>query len=435
MSSPKVAIIGAGPAGCMLARLLHLSNIETVVFEGEASPNYRSQGGTLDLHTETGLAAVKEAGLWDEFLKHARYDGEYMLVSDPQLRPHLTKGTKPTSEQTFGGQRPEIDRSDLRQLLADSLPKGMIRWGHHLKSVDDQGTLVFEHTTERGFDLVVGAEGAWSKVRQTVLGDRAGKLRPQFSGIALIQFEILDPEHTAPELYKLVNRGSVFALGESRRVNAQQMGDGSLSVGVCFREESADWDKKCGYDPTNLEEVKKAMLGPGGLFADFHPTLHQTISRASGKATPRSLYMLPVGLEWTHRSGLTLIGDAAHLMTPFAGEGVNVALDDARRLAAAIAAAAKEEGPESMLQKLDAKVGVFEREMFARAGRVTRLTDDLTKTYFFTPGGAQSIVPRMTTLHACFNTPKILHWPITLAVHGYFFVKRILGLDGGLVLS
>jgi 2-polyprenyl-6-methoxyphenol hydroxylase-like FAD-dependent oxidoreductase len=74
----KIAIIGAGPAGCTLARLLLHSNtpVDLAIFEGETSHDARTQGSTLDLHTESGIAALKEAGLYDEFLKYVRFDGE-----------------------------------------------------------------------------------------------------------------------------------------------------------------------------------------------------------------------------------------------------------------------------------------------------------------------------------------------------------------------
>jgi 2-polyprenyl-6-methoxyphenol hydroxylase-like FAD-dependent oxidoreductase len=79
----KIAIIGAGPAGCTLARLLQVAEIpvEVTIFESDATPNVRSQGGTLDLHTDTGLAAMKKADLYNEFLKHARFDGQGWLDS------------------------------------------------------------------------------------------------------------------------------------------------------------------------------------------------------------------------------------------------------------------------------------------------------------------------------------------------------------------
>lgn len=433
--SPRIAIVGAGPAGCMLARLLHLGGVEAVVFEGEASPNYRSQGGTLDLHTDTGLAAVREAGLWDEFAKHARYDGEYMLVADPQLRPLFAKGTRPTSETTFGGQRPEIDRADLRRLLAESLPADAIRWGHHVRSVGADGTIAFDDApAEAGFDLVVGADGAWSKVRRA-LSDTA----PVFSGVAAVQLEMADPQRAAPELHAAVHRGSLFAQGEHRRLVAQQMGDGSLSISVTFRAPAADWPATCGFDPADLVDVQRALLGRDDLFAGWHPTLRDAIAKANGSCAPRLLHMLPVGFTWPHRRRLTLVGDAAHLMTPFAGEGVNVALDDARRLAAAILAAAAAEPAaqpgRDLADALDDAVAAFEKEMFARTVKVTRLTEALTQAHFFADGTPQSIIARTTAMHACFYMPALLHPPMALSIHALFLIKKLLGSKEGVVIS
>ncbi|KAK6225909.1 tetracycline resistance protein from transposon [Colletotrichum tabaci] len=88
----------------MPARPPYLAIVEAAVFEGEASPDFRSQSGSLDLHTENGLAALKQAGLFDEFLNSIQ-------------------------------ERPEIDRPKLRELLAESLPVAVIKWGHHLKEV------------------------------------------------------------------------------------------------------------------------------------------------------------------------------------------------------------------------------------------------------------------------------------------------------------
>ncbi|CAK7198003.1 hypothetical protein SEUCBS139899_000658 [Sporothrix eucalyptigena] len=438
--SPKIAIIGAGPAGCTLARLLHLGGIDAIVYEGEASPNYRSQGGTLDLHTATGLGALKDAGLWDEFLKHARYDGEYMLVCDKNLNSFFSKGNEPTSEKDFMGQRPEIDRSALRQMLAESLPEGMIRWGSHVKTVAKAGpdsetgaTITFaDGTTASGFDLIVGADGAWSKVR-AALSDQ----QPLFSGMALQELRIPDAATTAPELTKLVHRGSIFVQADGRKASIQQMGDGSLHIGICTRRSdtpnvpllradgtrSDNWPETCGYNASDLESVKAAMLSRPELLSDFDPRLQQCITYAAGKTTPRSLYLLPVGFQWTHQAGLTTIGDAAHLMTPFAGEGVNVALDDARKLAAAILAVNKV-SPANNAAQLDTAVHTFEKEMFARTAKVAKLTDDLLKAWFYTPGAPESVVASVMSTHVRFHTPAIVAPLASAAVHTYYFLYK-----------
>lgn len=435
--SPKIAIIGAGPAGCTLARLLHLGGIEATLFEGEASPNYRSQGGTLDLHTATGLAALKDAKLFDGFMKHARYDGEYMLCCDKNLNSFFSKADEPTSEKDLMGQRPEIDRSALRQLLAESLPAGMIQWGRHVKSVNKAtgtagASITFsDGTIASGFDLIVGADGAWSKAR-AALSDQ----KPLFSGMALQELHIPDADKTAPALSKLVHRGSIFVQADGRKTAIQQMGDGSLHIGVCTRRSdtpnvplinadgtrSDNWTETCGYDPTNLEQVKAAMLARPELMSDFDPRLQDCIKYAAGTTTPRSLYCMPIGFQWGHQQGITLIGDAAHLMTPFAGEGVNVALDDARKLAAIILAHAANKSHTPA--QFDTAIRGYETEMYARTVKVAKLTNDLLTAWFFTPGAPESVVASVMATHMRFHMPALVAPFATAAVHAYYFVYK-----------
>ena len=73
---PPIAILGAGPSGLTLGRLLHLAGIDFVIFERDASAASawgRGGSGTLDLHEGTGWLALQEAGLFEEFKKKARY--------------------------------------------------------------------------------------------------------------------------------------------------------------------------------------------------------------------------------------------------------------------------------------------------------------------------------------------------------------------------
>lgn len=136
MTKFRIAIIGAGPAGCTLARLLiHKKvNVDITIFEGEKGLDARTQGGTLDLHTESGIKALQECGLYEEFIKLARFDGEAFRVTNQYLQSFIHFGGTKDAKSTRG--RPEIDRIQLRQLLLDSLPEGLIRWDHKLESID-----------------------------------------------------------------------------------------------------------------------------------------------------------------------------------------------------------------------------------------------------------------------------------------------------------
>lgn len=160
MSPPRVAIVGAGPAGSTLARLLTRASIPVTIFEGESSMSVREQGGSLDLRTNTGLKALREAGLYEDYEEYARYDGEALSVVDKNLVSVIRIGG--TTEASSRG-KPEIDRARLRQILVNSLPEGTIRWNCRLRSVDPHDLSPhFDHGVETGFDLLIGADGAWS---------------------------------------------------------------------------------------------------------------------------------------------------------------------------------------------------------------------------------------------------------------------------------
>ena len=87
----SVAIVGGGPGGLTLARILQRNGINPTVFEREASVNERSQGGTLDLHHESGLKALKDAGLMEEFKAHARFEGDALRILDKTGKVHFEK--------------------------------------------------------------------------------------------------------------------------------------------------------------------------------------------------------------------------------------------------------------------------------------------------------------------------------------------------------
>jgi 2-polyprenyl-6-methoxyphenol hydroxylase-like FAD-dependent oxidoreductase len=394
----------------MLARLLFLKDIPVTVFESETSPDYRSQGGTLDLHSSSGMTAMKEAELWEEFEKNARYDGQYLAMTNRDLRYLFVRGAADNIRKVMD-ERPEIDRAKLRQILTESLPEGIIKWGHRLLNVEANGTLVFQNTTESDFSLVVGAEGAWSKVRKFL----APNLRPVYAGVGMHDLQIPDAQRTAPEIYKLVNRGSVFAGSEGQRLTSQQLGSGAINVYAFQRYENADWMKpsSCGYDTTNLNGAKPALLKD---FAHWCPELRAILHATAGSCIARSLYILPTGQRWTHRPGFTLIGDAAHLMTPFAGEGVNQALKDALSLSHVIIAAASGD------KNFDAEIALFEDEMIGRTTKLQQLSFDLLQDWMFTSGAPESIMPKMLARHVNARLPWLAH-PLTLAgLYIYYYV-------------
>jgi 2-polyprenyl-6-methoxyphenol hydroxylase-like FAD-dependent oxidoreductase len=334
-------------------------------------------------------------------------------ICDKNMRTYINvSGTKGASNSRG---RPEIDRTQLRKLLVDSLPKEIIRWGHHLKSVEDKDgvfSLHFNTGIESGFDLIVGADGAWSHVR-SVLTD----VKPEYSGVSGVSFTISDPETRCPDLYKFVNRGSMFAFGESKSIMAQQLGTGSLSVSAwsaAHEDNTKQFISKLD-NPSFIKAVLKQER------ESWSPELLKFIDMSDGPQEVRNLYQLPIGTRWKNRHGITLLGDAAHLMTPFAGEGVNLAMTDAMRLSAAIRKAVKL----GTLPALTEEVKAFEEDMFVRATQFQKQTYTMMSLMYLTPGAPDATIEKWIVAAATDSLPFLLVPLFTGVVYTYFWFWRL----------
>ena len=330
-AAPRIAILGAGPGGLVLARLLYLANIPFTLYEAEPSRTSRGQGGSLDIHEESGQLALHAAGLESEWKKFARSEGEELRISDKNGK--LFWEDVPTE----AGSRPEVDRIQLRGLLLDSLPEGVIQWGYKVRSIVPSSDVNGKHEvhleTASGslteiFDLVVGADGAWSKVRP-LLSD----IRPHYSTVSYFDIRIRSVDTLHPAISKLVGQGTYMALSDSKGVIAQRNGDGSVRTYVCLQKPET-WLKDVDVDWSDANQTKKFLLEEE--YKDWNDEFRNIILHANPDVVARPLYMLPTDFSWTSKRGLTMLGDAAHLMSPFAGEGVNLAMLDALDLSKAI---------------------------------------------------------------------------------------------------
>jgi len=400
----------------MLARLLHQSSITCTIFEAEASINYRSQGGSLDLRNATGLAAVKAAGLWEHFLQHARYDGESLLLTDKKLTTWMRRSPGTKDRHSNLQEAPEIDRAVLREMLIESVPAECVNWGWKLASVQETTSSGLELTFANGetlsdFDLVVGADGAWSKTRTFLSQDK-----PHYSGLGGWAIQIADAKVTAPEVHAFVNRGSVFAYSDGKSLTGQQLGDGSINVSH-YGPYVEDFTAHCGFDAGDLEAVKRFMLKE---LDDWAPQLKQLIEFTNETPVWRNLYELPVGWTWPHKRGITLLGDAAHVMTPFAGIGVNTAFYDAMELAKQIVAFTNSAEP----TVLDSYVLRYEKAMFEHAHPAQALTEGSKIDMLFTPGAPRATVESWILRHAKADIPKWVHPLLTAVVYAGYWVYK-----------
>ncbi len=358
MGQPSVAIVGAGPGGLALARILHQGGVSATVFEREAHALVRPQGGTLDLHADTGQAALERAGLGTEFRRIARYEDQGSRLYDKAgtlLFAH---------DDAAGGDRPEVDRTALREVLLASLPADAVQWDRALQEArprpDGAHDLVFAGRTAGPFDLVVGADGAWSRVRPLV-----SAYTPQYTGITFIEFGIEDVDVRHPALARLVGRGKMDAQGDARGIIAQRNAHAHVRCYAVFRV-PADWATRA----IDFTSPAAARAGLAALFAGWAPCFTDLIQASSGCIVPRPLHALPVGHHWPHRGGVTLLGDAAHVMSPFGGEGVNAAMFDAAELGRLLA------------ERADwrAAVRAYEADMFARSAGPAALAAEAVAT-------------------------------------------------------
>jgi 2-polyprenyl-6-methoxyphenol hydroxylase-like FAD-dependent oxidoreductase len=336
---PRIAIVGGGPAGLTLGVLLSKSSIPFTLFELRQKPtdeDLAKPSGMLDLHENSGLAAIHECGLEHEFLKLTGECSQAKKLTDQH-------GIVLYSDQGEARNRPEISRHSLTRLLTCHIPAERIQWGYKLYSVAQSENkdvqLDFGPQGKQTFDLVIGADGAWSKVRQLLTS-----VQPQYTGTTVITLTIHNITKKHPDLADLVGRGGFSSLGNRHGVMSQRGPRDSARIYIFLTVDDENFAANSGLAYLPAKAAKSSLLNDDSLLGTFGPAIKKlvtvvcdedTADNPKAKLDIRPLHILPSDLTWEHTVGVTVIGDAAHLMYP-AGEGVNVAMWDSMNLAQVI---------------------------------------------------------------------------------------------------
>ncbi|MDH5033924.1 MULTISPECIES: FAD-dependent oxidoreductase [Chryseobacterium] len=357
IDNKSIAIVGGGPAGLTLARLLQLKGANVKVYERDFNKNARVQGSPLDMHEDSGLAAIRKAELLEEFKKAFRPGADRTLIMNEKaeifFNDHETKPEEDFGHENF---RPEIDRGPLRNMLLESLDPETVVWDSHFLSMERKGEgwlLHFKNGNSVYADLVVASDGANSKIRPYLTDSK-----PIYSGIIMLEGNV--SKENAPQIDALIKGGKIMAFGNSQNILMGQKGNGDLGFYASFKADE-HWPATCGLDFSDTAQMLKWFKTE---YPEWSPIWEELFENAKTPFIPRLIYSMPLDQTWETLPNLTLIGDAAHVMPPFAGEGANMAMLDALELSEYLT--------DENCKTLQEAISVYEHHMRKRAATATQ---------------------------------------------------------------
>ena len=325
LHNKQIAIVGGGPGGLTLARLLQLKGATVKVYERDINKDARVQGTTLDLHDESGLKALRHAHLLDEFKKNYRPGADRMIITNENAKIFFSDHeNKP--EADFGNEyfRPEIDRGPLRKILLESLQHDTVVWDSQFVSMEKQNNgwlLHFKNGASAFADIVIGADGGNSKIRPYITD-----IKSFYSGVSGLMGSVFNPETTVPNIHKLLKDGKIMAFGGGNFFCVASKGDGSLAYYLSYKTDETH------FKNLDLTDKMQMLSWFKTDFAEWSNVWRELFENAETPFMPITIYCMPINQTWEALPNLTMLGDAAHLMPPYAGEGVNMAMLDALEL-------------------------------------------------------------------------------------------------------
>ncbi len=362
-----IAIVGGGPGGLSLARLLQLKGANVKVYERDVNKDVRVQGATLDLHLESGLKALDAAGLTDAFKKNYRPGADKFCIVDNNATVFYNEHSEQGEKPDFGSEhfRPEIDRGPLRNILLESLQPATVVWDSQFLGMLPEGNgwkLDFKNGATAFADIVIGADGANSKIRPFITPVKAF-----YAGVTAVEGNVYDSENTTPEIHALLQGGKIFAFGGSKSLIVSSKGDGSLAFYASYKT-NENWASTNGINFADKVQVFNWFKKD---FPEWTELWYELFDNDKSYFFPRQIHSMPLDQTWEALPNLTMLGDAAHLMPPFAGEGVNMAMLDALELSECITS--------DKFTNVQQAIAAYEQQMRIRAAEAAKASLDNTE--------------------------------------------------------
>jgi salicylate hydroxylase len=311
----KVIIVGTGISGLTLAAALAqlAPQHEVELYERDASSAARRKGYAIGLRGDTGLAVLERLSLRDEVVAGGAQQVTNFMITDRlgQILLALPSGNE-DSRQTY-----RVQRDHLQEVLADAVPGNPVRYGFQAlgyETLENRCRVIFTAGRLADGDIVVGCDGVGSSLRRQLVGDS-----PHFLGLSAITgdaaLSVEDPLLSGGYFMTLGDRGDSFFCY-------------TQPAGVHFSYTSH-------VEPSMLESTSRPELlrQVQTATADWHSLVRSIAAAADPDSIkPRGYY----DRDPTKRvcdGNVWLLGDAAHPMSPFQGQGANTAMVDALALA------------------------------------------------------------------------------------------------------
>jgi len=356
IAKPRIGIVGGGIGGVALARAMRRNGMEVHLFErasqfGEVGAGVQMTPNAVKVLTALGLGDdLARIGFLPEAMVGLNWESANELFRTP---------LKDQCPRLYGANFYHVHRADLHGILSKDIPDASVTFNADCIGVDvddDKAVARFKDGSTFEADLIVGADGIHSAVRDSLWGKDDAKFTGHMCWRALVPVK----EHPLP----FVGPYASFWMGPKAHVVTYYV-KGGAAVNIVAVSETGHWVKESWTEPSSTSELLAAYDG-------WHPNLIRLFEMTDPSQTFKwGLFDRDPMSRWA-RGRATLLGDAAHPMLPFLSQGAAMAIEDAYVLAEALT-----------LHKgnIGAALAAYEAERLPRTARVQLEARERGRTY------------------------------------------------------